>query len=203
MRFFRILSVFSLLMAALSTTAATYDASTRFLTLSDTQIGADHYSDIVIRIDSMDVLSVGTTGRGTAADVAVFNPTTSNLTLGPVTVQPDITGRGATTYAGAVVRLNAFTLLQLADQVVVPGYRACSAPANLDAALQAFSNAVDDKPAFTLDDAMAYWKCDPNPTKTFPSVQADDPPGTVVYYFDGLGLTLYVNASGAITGMAW
>lgn len=88
--------------------AATYDAKTRYLTLPSVQASGTMYSNVIVRLDSVAVVGIGTaapTATGLSG-TALFDTGTRYLTL------PSVLAAG-TTYYGMVVRLDGFALISI------------------------------------------------------------------------------------------
>jgi len=95
---------------AMSQTAS-YDGSTRYLTLPSVTTGGTTYSNVVIRLDSFSIISVGGSGGSVAATcspgmltLAKFNAVAAGMTLAQVNQL-----MGCQYYAPQVVRTTLFT----------------------------------------------------------------------------------------------
>ena len=89
-------------------TMATYDATTRYLTLPSVQAIGTIYSNVVIRVDSVAIVIIGTAAPTTASlsGTASYDTGTRYLTL------PSVLAAG-TTYYGMVARLDSFALISV------------------------------------------------------------------------------------------
>jgi hypothetical protein len=98
-----------LVSACFAQTAATYDAGTRYLTLPSVQALGSIYNSVVIRLDSIAVITLGSTTppAGAAASVAAYDSATRYLTL------PSLLAAGAA-YYGLVARLDGFAVISIA-----------------------------------------------------------------------------------------
>ena len=89
-------------------TTATYDADTRYLTLPSVQAIGTTYANVVIRLDSVAVVSIGSAAPAATSlsGRATYDAGTRYLTL------PSILALGIT-YYGLVARLDSFALISV------------------------------------------------------------------------------------------
>jgi hypothetical protein len=87
---------------------ATYDSKTRYLTLPSVQVSGTMYSNVIIRLDSVAVVSIGTAAptATSLSGAASFDAGTRYLSL------PSVLAAG-TAYYGMVVRLDGVALISV------------------------------------------------------------------------------------------
>ncbi|OGA44483.1 MAG: hypothetical protein A3G25_06570 [Betaproteobacteria bacterium RIFCSPLOWO2_12_FULL_63_13] len=93
-----------------SAQTASYDASTRYLTLPSVQVLDTEYKDVIVRLDSIVVLDLGSPVPAQAGltSPARYDPSQRTLTL------PGVTAAGVS-YYGLVARIDSFVLISLGD----------------------------------------------------------------------------------------
>lgn len=87
---------------------ASYDAATRYLTLPSVQVLDITYTDVVVRLDNIVVLDLGSSvpAVATLTSAARYDPSQRTLTL------PGVTAAGVP-YYGLVARIDSFALISV------------------------------------------------------------------------------------------